>query len=598
MHVYLHPTLSSALAMRTASTAKTPKTMTMTTTVPATTLGLDLPLPVPALSTPTSDRTAHSGSAPTADSAPITAYPGSADASPALIDPDALRTRFSTALSGMYRAEVPLYGDLLELVAEVNARSLSGAESESPTSTSIPTADLSADPTLLHRLTIERHGAVRVGSPRELRLLARTFALMGMAPVGYYDLHRSSGLPIHATAFRPLAPSALAANPFRVFTSVLRVECIADAGVRALAEEILASRRIAPPGFEDLLAACERAGGVPTARADAFVSAALEIFRWHSSTRVSKSTYERLRAAHPLVADIVCFRGPHVNHLTPRSVDIDAVQGGMRERGMDAKEEVEGPPGGRRCEVLLRQTSFKARCEAVYFLPDGSDSGEGGEATVYGHHTARFGEIEARGAALTSKGMQWYEARLARATRAHQREQPATASYDATLRHYFADFPDDWAALRREGLAYFRYGLASPARAEAAQLAEAEVKGQGSAADLVRALVRAGCVTAQPITYEDFLPASAAGIFSSNLGEDGAHAATDGSDGDGIDLEESDCEGKARLERECGMEVRDVHEVYEEMQRGSVAEMLGGLGTEVQGEEEMEGVMNVLRSGW
>jgi hypothetical protein len=37
------------------------------------------------------------------------------------ISKDELRARFCTALSVMYRTEVPLYGDLIELVDDVNA---------------------------------------------------------------------------------------------------------------------------------------------------------------------------------------------------------------------------------------------------------------------------------------------------------------------------------------------------------------------------------------------------------------------------------------------------------------------------------------------
>lgn len=36
------------------------------------------------------------------------------------ISPDDIRTAFCAALSAMYRAEVPLYGDLIELVDQVN----------------------------------------------------------------------------------------------------------------------------------------------------------------------------------------------------------------------------------------------------------------------------------------------------------------------------------------------------------------------------------------------------------------------------------------------------------------------------------------------
>lgn len=37
------------------------------------------------------------------------------------VSKDELRARFCSALSAMYRAEVPLYGDLIELVDDVNA---------------------------------------------------------------------------------------------------------------------------------------------------------------------------------------------------------------------------------------------------------------------------------------------------------------------------------------------------------------------------------------------------------------------------------------------------------------------------------------------
>ena len=36
------------------------------------------------------------------------------------ISPDDIRKGFSKAMSDMYRAEVPLYGALMELVAEIN----------------------------------------------------------------------------------------------------------------------------------------------------------------------------------------------------------------------------------------------------------------------------------------------------------------------------------------------------------------------------------------------------------------------------------------------------------------------------------------------
>ena len=399
------------------------------------------------------------------------------------VSADDIRTRFSRAMSAMYRQEVPQYGTLIDLVADINARTLH------------------AQPTLraqlahageLERLDVERHGAIRVGTAAELATLRRLFAVMGMEPVGYYDLS-VAGVPVHSTAFRPVADAALAANPFRVFTSLLRLELIADPALREKAATILARRQIFTPRVLELIAQCETDGGLADADADAFVREALETFRWHSTATVDAENYRALQAAHRLVADVVCFRGPHINRLTPRTLDIDAAQAAMPARGMDAKDVVEGPPR-RNCPILLRQTSFKALQEAVRFTDDA------------GAHTARFGEIEQRGVALTRKGRALYDQLLAE-VRDMGNAGSAAPDYESRLALVFRAFPDTHEALRAQGLAYYRYSLT--ASGEAAQI-DAETS--------LKVLLAKGWAQADPITYEDFLPVSAAGIFQSNLG--------------------------------------------------------------------------------
>ena len=137
---------------------------------------------------------------------------------------------------------------------------------------------------------------------------------------------------------------------------------------------------------------------------------ALDTFRWHSEATVSLEDYRKLHDAHRLIADVVSFRGPHINHLTPRTLDIDAVQAGMPQRGIAPKAVIEGPPR-RDCPILLRQTSFKALEEPILFR-------QANAAKVVGTHTARFGEIEQRGVALTPKGRELYDRLLASVRRA------------------------------------------------------------------------------------------------------------------------------------------------------------------------------------
>lgn len=444
------------------------------------------------------------------------------------VSPDDIRSLFAQAMSTMYRTEVPLYGTLVDLVAEIND------------------AVLTADPALVEqldrtderaRLDQERHGAIRVGTAEELATLGRLFAVMGMHPVGYYDLS-VAGVPVHSTAFRPRTAKALAHNPFRVFTSLLRLELIEDAALRDEAARILAQRRIFTDAALALIAQAERDGGLDEADARRFVIESLETFRWHGDATVSLATYHALHDAHRLIADVVSFRGPHINHLTPRTLDIDAAQAAMLARGIDAKAVVEGPPP-RRCPILLRQTSFKALQETVHF--------PAGDAADAGTHTARFGEIEQRGLALTPKGRALYDQLLAQA-----RDSGGAGStgqdYPTRLAAAFQAFPDDHDTLRREGLGYYRYALTDAGRGDPAAIGDLPAE----------ALISAGLASADPIVYEDFLPVSAAGIFQSNLGgeEQRAYAAHANRDA---------------FEQALGMRVDDEFAIYERLQAESLA---------------------------
>jgi uncharacterized glyoxalase superfamily metalloenzyme YdcJ len=154
---------------------------------------------------------------------------------------------------------------------------------------------------------------------------------MGMFPVGYYDLS-TSGVPVHATAFRPITSASLEHNPFRVFTSLLRPELIPNIALRKRVFDILDGRDIFHPTVRQLVEKAETQGGLIRDDADQLVQLGLETFRWHETALVDEETYAQLQAVHPLLADIVGFRGPHINHLTPRVLDIDVAQSRMVER--------------------------------------------------------------------------------------------------------------------------------------------------------------------------------------------------------------------------------------------------------------------------
>ncbi|MCA1441863.1 VOC family protein [Ensifer sp. IC4062] len=453
------------------------------------------------------------------------------------VSADEIRSAFSAAMSVMYREEVPAYGTLMELVAKVNADTLLA---DATLKDRLEATDS------LDRISEERHGAVRLGTPAELAMMRRLFAVMGMYPVGYYDLS-TAGVPVHSTAFRPVGDAALKRNPFRVFTSLLRLDLIADEILRAEAEAILRERRIFTSAAIELAEKAERDGGLDKADAERFVAEVLETFRWHDRANVGADMYKRLHDAHRLIADVVSFKGPHINHLTPRTLDIDKVQALMPEYGIAPKAVVEGPPS-RKCPILLRQTSFKALEEPVSFR----DTDSGWKA---GSHTARFGEIEQRGIALTPKGRSLYDRLL---DESRKIVRPAAdgsnaKQYEAALAQAFAAFPDSWAEIREAGLGYFSYSLTKKGR---------QTKLAGSR-DL-DTLIADGLVAFDPIVYEDFLPVSAAGIFQSNLG-------------DGAQQEFVASPNQKRFEADLGVAVLNEFDHYAGIEQASIESCLQAL---------------------
>tara|TARA_R110002095_G_scaffold116326_4_gene101519 strand:- start:1797 stop:3209 length:1413 start_codon:yes stop_codon:yes gene_type:complete len=444
---------------------------------------------------------------------------------------DDIRARFSRAMSEMYREEVPAYGTLLDLVADVNSDVLA-ADPE--------LKERLAETDNLDRISEERHGAIRLGTADELKMMSRVFNVMGMEPVAYYDLTQAN-VPVHSTAFRSTDAQSLSKSPFRVFTSLLRTELIKDEDLRTKSEDILAQRDIFTPRLRELVNLSEDQGGLSEAEANEFIKEATYTFKWHQDAAVDKDFYEALKAEDPRAADIVCFKGPHINHLTPRTLEIDTIHADMPNRGMNPKNIVEGPPPTH--PILLRQTSFKALTETVKF--DGEE----------GLHTARFGEIEQRGAALTEKGRKLYDEILneVRAEITPAPDGSNAAEYMAVLEDKFSKrFPNTPEGMNEEGLAYFQYYVTDKGMDEG--LASTDLYG----------LLEGGQIAYTPITYEDFLPVSAAGIFASNASEK-----------DREDTFKSS--SQAEFEEALGRPVWSEFKLYDEMERKSIDDAIAQL---------------------
>ena len=448
-------------------------------------------------------------------------------------------------MSDMYKKEVPLYGDLLDIVRGINQDVMAA------------NPDLEDELGSLDRVSEERHGAIRLGKPEELKTMARLFKVMGMDPVGYYDLSVAN-LPVHSTAFRPVDKEELAKNPFRIFTSLLRLDLL-DKKTQDQAIRSLKDRRIFTDRVLELIHLDETQGGLTPDEADEFIREALETFRWHNEARVSLEQYETFLSISSLLADIASFKGPHINHLTPRVLDIQALHQKMQEMGIDTIPEVQGPPSG--WPILLQQTSFRALVEATRF-PDAN--GHYSE----GRHRARFGEIEQRHTALKPEGMAIYDRLTAKAKDqgAELRKEGEAVyreKYQEMLAGIFsAEFPARTnEILRKLNLGYFTWELTDSGKRSRQDIS---MNNGGDVYEVLESLLEKSYVKAVPVTYEDFLPVSAAGIFKSNLDEKSG-------------LVESGQSSNLELfEEALGRHVLDYHALYRKQEQESIEAVFSG----------------------
>lgn len=420
-----------------------------------------------------------------------------------------LRAAFAARMARAYGAEVPAYNTLVDVAAGVNVDVIArdGAAAQRLGS--------------LERVTAERHGAIRVGTARELHQVSRIFAALGMVPVGFYDLREAarSSVPVVSTAFRPVDPDELARNPFRMFTSVLVTDDrrFFTAELQQRVDNFLARRQLFSPELIDLAERAVNERSLAHDDAERFLKLATGAFEL-SGEPVDRARYGELERISAVAADIGGVTTTHINHLTPRVLDIDELYERMTMRGITMIDTIQGPPRWDGPDVLLRQTSFRALAEPRRFRDlDGSVSD--------GSLRVRFGEVEARGIALTRAGRDRYDEMLREVDARLAAEDGAPRSQVAA-QVWSQRLPNTERELLRQGLGFFTVAATGrPPRTD--------VDATGPTAGTVWDLIDSGALAATPIVYEDFLPRSAAGIFQSNLTADGTKdSARDGSSRD------------------------------------------------------------------
>ena len=116
-----------------------------------------------------------------------------------------------------------------------------------------------------------------------------------------------------------------------------------DAETQARLEAFMAARTLFPP---ELLTLADRAAaqdGLDAGDAERFLDLATGAFAL-SREPVDHDWYFHLERISSVAADIGGVPSTHINHLTPRVLDIDDLYARMQARGIAMIDEIQGPP--------------------------------------------------------------------------------------------------------------------------------------------------------------------------------------------------------------------------------------------------------------
>jgi len=175
-----------------------------------------------------------------------------------------------------------------------------------------------------------------------------------------------------------------------------------------------------------------------------------------------------------------------------------------------------------------------------------------------GQLRVRFGEVEQRGIALTTKGRDLYDAMVAETDRRLMGAPAGTTRVEVAAEVWRERLPTTERELAAQGLGLFTY-----------RVGDGPVPSEGQAT--LRALIETGALVPEPIVYEDFLPRSAAGIFQSNLTDEGTR--DDEQSGTAYDIE--------RLAGVVGLPISDPTHLYEAQQAASLTAVGQTLGVRI-----------------
>lgn len=189
------------------------------------------------------------------------------------VKPSWIRAEIVRQILEVFKASLPLYKDMMAVAESINRE---------------------AGDEVAEGLGKVMHAAIRCASDEELQTIRKIFALMGNEAVNYYDLRER--VSVESTAFRPVSTDEIELNGFRVFCSILSMECIAEEH-RPFVQSIIDRRNIFDDEILGLIELGEAQGGFGETDAAQFAKKCVDLFTRPEIALVSVEEYKNFKAS-------------------------------------------------------------------------------------------------------------------------------------------------------------------------------------------------------------------------------------------------------------------------------------------------------------
>ena len=322
----------------------------------------------------------------------------------------------------MYAGEVPAYGTLVEVSGEVNADYVARHPRRR-------TPRLAAAG---HRRAARRHPGRQPGRAGRRRRPVRRVrhAAGGLLRSCARAASRDSGGVDRFSAHRSRRAGAQSVSGVHVDAGHPRPPILRRGPAYPRGERSSRTANCSTPPCSPRRGSIAAEGCCDADEAQAFVAAAVAAFAL-SREPIDKSWYDELSRVSAVAADIAGVSSTHINHLTPRVLDIDDLYRRMTRRGITMIDAIQGPPRTDGPAGAVAPDLF-SRSRRTVPVPR-----QGRHRLAPGQLRVRFGEVEARGVALTPPGRQRYDAAMARSpkpARVWSRYFPSTDAEMAAAR--------------------------------------------------------------------------------------------------------------------------------------------------------------------